>query len=231
MEALHLEALRDTFPSRRKWILKERPVVNDIIQRYPRLGDSKEALEQEFVLMNGVLPKLASRIEDVSTGVLRYAHAKKILTVSQILEKPCPNEGDSVCALLNALEALLPNKRGKKSEDVPSGSGNMIKSFPFASPEDALLAAKFISPGIFLAGSKYFVVADKATFSVPEGTLVAALETLIVVAYVFNLEFLPSMKFAMNFLERLLGIKEAMHCPKVIELLKDVLFHMNSSKD
>ncbi|CAG0900053.1 unnamed protein product [Cyprideis torosa] len=236
-EKEHLEGLRSTFKDRRLWIQAKKPMVGEIIERYPRLGDLPDAITQEFQMISGLeLPILPSQFSILFGAVATHAKQQGMSAVEQLLNSPKTEEGGEALALIEALISIVPTKQRKRKGNgspavvpPPIATTSFIKAFPHATAEEALSNANLSYPGILRAGARYFVAVDKLMIAVKGGTLVDALDVLIAVAHVFNVEYYYHAKFAMNFLEKFLKIP-TVHYAKSAELAKDIFQIVNVKK-
>ena len=181
----HLELMEKTHPQRREWIVSEKPSVLSVTQKYPRLFDTAEALEDEFNRLHPKAKRLHEFWEVLPTKLLSIARAEKNVEVLDYLLAQETSEESKSLNVLRALLILLPNRKVAKLNQL-------VECFSHETVEEAIeSASKQFTPqgGVIRVGTTYYVVLDKIGFRVPGGLLVDAIDFYVRALHVFNVEY------------------------------------------
>ncbi|XP_064463664.1 uncharacterized protein LOC135374642 [Ornithodoros turicata] len=193
-------AMDRTFQARRNWIKTERPLVQDVLNKYPALRHEEE-VRNEFQRLTGV---------EADTSLLSFIN----------------NCGEKVLQLASQKRALQAELKAfwKELEQLPTSEQKyyfaigVIKSLPGLLRENWQRLVVKLEPGIqhtyptitytgddLLTTGSISVVAEGLSVNVLDAT--SAVSLLLCLYWTFNIEYSPVIKNTLSVLERMMGVK------------------------
>ncbi|CAG0882509.1 unnamed protein product [Cyprideis torosa] len=207
---LILEALKVTFPVRRKEVLSLSCTVLDVLQKYPM--EFAEAVEQDFQLVAGEsLDFTFDLVEKYRLGLRQYAQVVGHSEALVILGRQIAGEGSGVWNLLESLAAIMPNRKMKVKHTPEEAKNCVIKTFEYENVPTAIATCGFSQPGILLVGTDYFVFLEGKVIKPRSNTACSAIKTLMGIIFAFNLQYPAPMRNVFAFLERVLELSKSVH--------------------